>query len=496
MNLITKRALLLGTGAVLGGWLTGRFGAKNPDMRGTSSLQPTGGKGMLNDASGLSETPVARHIIVKQAPGDALVEALRAEMKDARSAGRPINLSAARHTMGGQAIPRNGTAITLETDFFEPDTSRGTFRCSSGLRWSSAIAQMDPLGFSPKVMQSNNDFGIASTFCVNAHGWPVPWSGMGSTVRSLKMLLADGELVTVSRTENADLFNQSMGGYGLTGLITEMEVEMVPNLRLSPSFAEMAGEEFGAAMVKAVRDPAVNMAYGRLNVDRDEFFSTALLISYRATENQDDLPPASGSGFVSRFARHLFRAQLGNETMKDLRWWVETDLQQMLAAGDVTRNSLINEPVVTLHDRDPARTDILHEYFVHPDRFGDWVEMCRQVIPASYQELLNITLRYVKQDGESWLSYAPVDRIACVMLFSQEMTVRGEADMARMTRDLIEGTLGVGGSYYLPYRLHATQDQFDRCYPKAADFVAAKRAVDPNGLFGNALWDTYLAGME
>jgi len=181
--------------------------------------------------------------------------------------------------MGGQSIPRAGHAITLETDFFEPDTANSTFRCSSGLRWDSALKQMDAIGFGPKVMQSNNDFGIASTFCVNAHGWPVPYSAMGSTTRSFKMLMHDGEHVTCSRDENADLFNLTMGGYGLTGLITEMNVEMVPNARLLPTFVEMPGRDFGLKFVEALKDPTVQMGYGRMNVDKRDFFDNALMIT-------------------------------------------------------------------------------------------------------------------------------------------------------------------------------------------------------------------------
>ena len=96
-------------------------------------------------------------------------------------------------------------------------------------------------------------------------------------------------------------------------------------------------------------------------------------------------------------------------------------------------------------------------------------------------------------DNEAVLSYAHVDRIACVMLFSQEMTVRGEADMVRMTRDLIQETADLGGVYYLPYRLHATQDQFIQNYPEATNFAARKRVLDPQLLFRNALWDNYMA---
>lgn len=491
MGNFSRRALLLASGAAIGVGATRFFRSSNPVLDGTASLQPSGGEQFLNDASGLSETRIHKHIILNDDPGDTLVKALRDELAAARADNRPVNVSAARHSMGGQSIPTDGHAITYNNGFLEPDTSAETFRVHAGARWSDVINTLDPLGFGPKVMQSNNDFGVASTYCVNAHGWPVPHGPMGHTVKSVNMVLPSGDLVTASRSENTDLFNHAMGGYGLTGLITEMEVEMSPNLRLNPTYEEMPGKDYAVAMMKALEDPEVNMAYGRLNVDRERFFEDALLITYRPDADQTDLPAASGSGIVSKASRYIFRAQLGNERFKRWRWGVETDLGPRIA-GASTRNSLINEPVVTLDDGDPALTDILHEYFIAPERFPDFVTACQQVIPASYQELLNITLRYVAQDDQSWLSYAKTPRIAAVMLFSQEMTVRGEADMARMTRDLIERVIGMGGSYYLPYRLHATQTQFELSYPRAAEFAAKKRDIDPDLVLRNALWDSYM----
>ena len=65
MNLITKRALLLGSGALIGSYFGAKNGAKNPVLDGTTSLQETGAENLLNDASGLSETPIHKHIIVK-----------------------------------------------------------------------------------------------------------------------------------------------------------------------------------------------------------------------------------------------------------------------------------------------------------------------------------------------------------------------------------------------------------------------------------------------
>ena len=171
-----------------------------------------------------------------------------------------------------------------------------TYKVQAGTRWSQVIGALDPLGLAPKVMQSNNDFGVASTFWVNAHGWAVAHGPMGATVRSVQMLLADGSLITASRGENADLFAAAMGGYGLIGLITELEVEHAPNQLLEPTFQPCQ---------QPISPPPsrrwcqrVPMAYGRLNVDRDGFFQDAMMISYRPVEGE--IPPAAGSGFLSK----------------------------------------------------------------------------------------------------------------------------------------------------------------------------------------------------
>jgi FAD/FMN-containing dehydrogenase len=42
-----------------------------------------------------------------------------------------------------------------------------------------------------------------------------------------------------------------------------------------------------------------------------------------------------------------------------------------------------------------------------------------------------------------------------------------------------------GGRYYLPHRLYASREQFERAYPLAHAFFEAKRRFDPDGLFQN-----------
>src|SRR3984885_12897341 len=129
---------------------------------------------ILNDASRLSPTPVVKHATIAKPGWNDLIERIRAELKEATASKRPVAASVARHSMGGQSLPRDGTAITLDGGALEMDTAAMTYRTSAGNRWWDVIRMVDPKGFSPAVMQSNSDFGVGSTFCVNAHGWPVP----------------------------------------------------------------------------------------------------------------------------------------------------------------------------------------------------------------------------------------------------------------------------------------------------------------------------------
>ena len=104
---------------------------------------------------------------------------------------------------------------------------------------------------------------------------------------------------------------------------------------------------------------------------------------------------------------------------------------------------------------------------------------------------MNVTVRNVLTDRDVFLRYADRGVFAFVMLFSQPRTPGGEAGMEAMTQELIEAALRCGGRYYLPYRLHATPEQFARAYPQGRDFFARKRHYDPDELFQNQFYRKY-----
>lgn len=63
--------------------------------------------------------------------------------------------------------------------------------------------------------------------------------------------------------------------------------------------------------------------------------------------------------------------------------------------------------------------------------------------------------------------------------------------MSKLTQEIVAAALQNDGRYYLPYRLHATPEQFSQAYPQAKEFFALKRKYDPDELFQNEFYLKY-----
>ena len=157
----------------------------------------------------------------------------------------------------------------------------------------------------------------------------------------------------------------------------------------------------------------------------------------------------------------------------------------------VSRNQLLNEDVDVYREQNSDRVDILHEYFVPPQGFARFLADTRTIISRHKGDLLNVTIRTIRSDPDSFLRYADQDMFSLVMLFNHERTAAADARVQGMTRELIDAALACGGRFYLPYRLHATGAQLRAAYPQIDAFFDQKRRYDPEELFQNQFYTTY-----
>lgn len=343
-------------------------------------------------------------------------------------------------------------------------------------------------------MQSNNDFSVGGSISVNCHGWQHNQPPIASTVESFRIMLADGTVQTCSRSENTELFGLVLGGYGLFGIVLDVNLRIVPNVAYRADVEYVRYDQYTErfrALVDGSSD--AGMVYGRLRVVPGEttFLRDAILTVYRKVDcKPEEIPPLKVAGKPG-IRRVVYRAQIGSDRGKALRWQLETMFGERKGDSLVSRNQLINEHAQVYQERNADRTDILHEYFIPTAAFARFLDSAHEIIPRHKGDLLNVTVRNLKADPDSFLRYADQDMFAFVLLFNQEQTPEAESSMQAMTRELIDAAIACGGRYYLPYRLHATQAQFEAAYPRAAAFFELKRKYDPNERFQNSFYRTY-----
>jgi FAD/FMN-containing dehydrogenase len=131
------------------------------------------------------------------------------------------------------------------------------------------------------------------------------------------------------------------------------------------------------------------------------------------------------------------------------------------------------------------------ECFVPPGQFEPLLEELRGIILTNKVDLMNVTVRHVKPDDDTFLRYADKEMFALVMLFNQTRDKPGDDAVAQASRAIIAAALRHGGRYYLPYRLSATPEQFNAAYPQATEFFSLKRKYDPEELFQNEFYRQY-----
>jgi FAD/FMN-containing dehydrogenase len=461
--------------------------------------------GLMNDASHINPTPI--YGLARITSEDDV----RAALQFARESGLKVAMAGVRHSMGGHAFARGAVVLDmLNLDRVTLNEAEQTITVQSGARWHDIQKILHPK-YAVKAMQSSDIFSVGGSISVNAHGMDHQVGALGKTIRSLRLMLADGTVQTLSPTENAELFNLVVGGYGLFGVILEATLEITRNTIYETgrryidyqNFPQLWNEELAA-------DKKLGLMYSHLSTSPDNFLREMILYTYTETEVAEaEIPPLEEVGSVGLRRLVLNFSKLGDIPMR-LKWFAEKYIEprmeactvvsrnQAQASGEaclVSRNEPMHDSVPYLLNNLPNETDILHEYFVPRENFLAFVDGLRETLTANKANVLNASVRVVYAE-ENFLSYAPKDAFSIVLYINQRTDQAGHAQMEKLTSELIELTLKHQGRFFLPYQLYYTAEQLERSYPEIREFFAAKRRYDSDELFTNTFYEKYAGSFK
>jgi FAD/FMN-containing dehydrogenase len=180
---------------------------------------------------GYDEARQGWNLSVRQQPAAVMVaegEAdVQAAVRHAAEHGVGVGVMSTGH---GITTPADGGVLVntarMRRVHVDPTTRRATVH--AGARWTDLIPEADAWGLTG-LPGSAAHVGVVGYTLGGGFGWLGRAFGLSSHhVTRARVVTADGNVVVASETDNADLFWAIRGGTGNFGIVTELELGLIP----------------------------------------------------------------------------------------------------------------------------------------------------------------------------------------------------------------------------------------------------------------------------
>ncbi|MGH6628754.1 MAG: FAD-binding oxidoreductase, partial [Burkholderiales bacterium] len=395
---------------------------------------------IVNDVTQINPIKVERILKPKT------IEEIVAAVKSHRG---PIAIGGGRFSMGGQTA----TEQALQLDMREFDKvvafskEAKEITVQTGITWRKIQDYIDPHDLSLRIMQTYSNFTVGGSLSVNVHGRYVGQGPLVLSVKSIRIVLADGTLVKASPAENREIFYGAIGGYGAMGVLVEATLMLTDNVRVERKSQVMPLAAYRQHFFAHVRENPEVVFH---NADiYPEAFDTVRATSYYKT----DQPPTVGHRLMPR----------------DKDYWLDRSAYQVISEwpfGKAIRQFVI-DPIVFFGKRvewrnyeasydvrelEPASraqsTYVLQEYFVPVEKLEQFVPKMAEILNRRRVNTVNVSIRHAKQDPGTLLAWARSEVFAFVLYYKQGVTDADRKAVGVWTRELVDAVVQLGGAYY------------------------------------------------
>jgi FAD/FMN-containing dehydrogenase len=146
---------------------------------------------------------------------------------------------------GDVCLNENGNLLvtTNLNKIIEIDSEGGVVKCESGVSINDLLRIIVPLGWFLPVVPGTRYVTIGGAIANDIHGKNHHNSGsFGNFVNQFELMRSNGEILVCNNKENSELFKATIGGLGLTGLITWAELKLK---KINNSYLTSQTERFG-----------------------------------------------------------------------------------------------------------------------------------------------------------------------------------------------------------------------------------------------------------
>ena len=210
----------------------------------------------INDVTRLNPVPVAQE--VRPTTVDEVQKAVKMWPGG-------LSIGGGRFSMGGQIAAPGSLHLDMRglSRVVAYSPADRIIRVQAGITWREIQDHIDPHEQSVKIMQSYSNFTVGGSVSVNCHGRYIGHGALVNSVRALRLVLPDGEVVEASRERNTELFRAAAGGYGGVGIISEVELDLEVNSRIERIVKPVALEDYPGWFRQDRKSTRLNSSHSR-----------------------------------------------------------------------------------------------------------------------------------------------------------------------------------------------------------------------------------------
>jgi len=168
---------------------------------------------------------------LRQVPHEVDRPAFLDSAREATQRGGPMLGYGLGRSYGDVCLNENGRLIVthLLDRFIAFDRESGVVRAEAGLSLDRLLRVIVPAGWFVPVVPGTKFVTLGGAVANDVHGKNHEGAGtFGAHVRAIGLARSSGETLTLSPSENAELFAATIGGLGLTGMILWVELQLAP----------------------------------------------------------------------------------------------------------------------------------------------------------------------------------------------------------------------------------------------------------------------------
>jgi FAD/FMN-containing dehydrogenase len=418
-------------------------------------------------------------------------------VRTARKDRKLISVAGGRHAMGGQQFGTDTLLIDARklSRVLNLDRKNGIVEVEAGIEWPALIdgylalqsGEGQTWGIAQKQTGADR-LTMAGTIAANAHGRGLKMKPFVSDVESFVLVDAMGTAHTCSRTENPELFRLVHGGYGLFGVVTSVQLRLMPRRKVERVVEIRTVDDLIPTFDKRIAD---GFQYGdfQFSIEHasEDFLHKGVFSCYRPISMDAPMPPAEKQLTDDNWRQLLYLAHTDEKqafkryadyylsTNGQVYW---SDLHQLSIYPDNYHRAIDAK----LHAPYPA-TEIIAEIDVPRPALKGFLDEVREDFRKNRVDLIYGTVRLIERDDESFLPWAKQPYACTIFNLHTVHSFEGLQRSKYAFRRLIDMAVRREGTYYLTYHRYATRKQVETCYPQFAEFLRLKKKYDPEEHF-------------